>query len=92
MSLSLQGIGAVLQSEDEFTKIVSLIPGGPAEMDGRLKPADRILSIAQGYEPFEDVVGWRLDEVVQKIRGAEGISGEARVCKLVMTPLIEKLC
>ena len=72
MSLSLQGIGAVLQSEDEFTKIVSLIPGGPAEMDGRLKPADRILSIAQGDEPFEDVVGWRLDEVVQKIRGPKG--------------------
>jgi carboxyl-terminal processing protease len=72
MSLSLQGIGAVLQSEDEFTKVVSLIPGGPAEMDGRLKPADRILSIAQGSEPFEDVVGWRLDEVVQKIRGPKG--------------------
>lgn len=72
MSLSLQGIGAVLQTEDEFTKVVSLIPGGPAEMDGRLKPADRILSIAQGSEPFEDVVGWRLDEVVQKIRGPKG--------------------
>ena len=72
MSLSLQGIGAVLQAEDEFTKVVSLIPGGPAEMDGRLKPADRILSIAQGTEPFEDVVGWRLDEVVQKIRGPKG--------------------
>jgi carboxyl-terminal processing protease len=72
MSLSLQGIGAVLQSEDEFTKVVSLIPGGPAEMDGRLNPADRILSIAQGSEPFEDVVGWRLDEVVQKIRGPKG--------------------
>ena len=72
MSLSLQGIGAVLQSEDEFTKVVSLIPGGPAEMDGRLKPADRILSIAQGSQPFEDVVGWRLDEVVQKIRGPKG--------------------
>ena len=63
--------------KDEFTKIVSLIPGGPAEMDGRLKPADRILSIAQGYEPFEDVVGWRLDEVVQKLR-AEGSQVEAR--------------
>ena len=72
MSLSLQGIGAVLQSEDEFTKVVSLIPGGPAEMDGRLKPADRILSIAQGSQSFEDVVGWRLDEVVQKIRGPKG--------------------
>ena len=72
MSLSLQGIGAVLQSEDEFTKIVNLIPGGPAEMDGRLKPADRILSVAQGSKPFEDVVGWRLDEVVQLIRGPKG--------------------
>jgi carboxyl-terminal processing protease len=72
MSLSLQGIGAVLQSEDEFTKIVNLIPGGPAEMDGRLKPADRILGVAQGSKPFEDVVGWRLDEVVQLIRGPKG--------------------
>ena len=72
MSLSLQGIGAVLQSEDEFTKIVNLIPGGPAEMDGRLKPADRILGVAQGLKPFEDVVGWRLDEVVQLIRGPKG--------------------
>ena len=72
MSLSLQGIGAVLQSEDEFTKVVNLIPGGPAEMDGRLQPADRILSVAQGSAPFEDVVGWRLDEVVQKIRGPKG--------------------
>jgi len=72
MSLSLQGIGAVLQSEDEFTKIVNLIPGGPAEMDGRLKPADRILSVAQGSKAFEDVVGWRLDEVVQLIRGPKG--------------------
>ena len=72
MSLSLQGIGAVLQSEDEFTKIVNLIPGGPAEIDGRLKPADRILSVAQGSKPFEDVIGWRLDEVVQLIRGPKG--------------------
>ena len=41
-------------------------------MDGRLQPADRILSVAQGSAPFEDVVGWRLDEVVQKIRGPKG--------------------
>ncbi len=72
MSLSLQGIGAVLQSEDEFTKVVNLIPGGPAEMDGRLKPSDRILGVAQGTALFEDVVGWRLDEVVQLIRGPKG--------------------
>ncbi len=72
MSLSLQGIGAVLQTEDEFTKIVSLIPGGPAEMDGRLKPADRILGVGQDNDPIQDVVGWRLDEVVQLIRGPKG--------------------
>jgi len=72
MSLSLQGIGAVLQTEDEFTKVVSLIPGGPAELDGRLKPADRILGVGQDNEAIEDVVGWRLDEVVQLIRGPKG--------------------
>ena len=62
----------VLQSEDEFTKIVNLIPGGPADMDGRLKPADRILGVAQGLKPFEDVVGWRLDEVIQPYTGPKG--------------------
>lgn len=72
MSLSLQGIGAVLQSEDSFTKVVSLIAGGPAEMDGRLKPADRILGVGQDDDPLQDVVGWRLDEVVQLIRGPKG--------------------
>ena len=72
MSLSLQGIGAVLQTEDEFTKVVSLITGGPAELDGRLNPADRILGVGQGNEAIQDVVGWRLDEVVQLIRGPKG--------------------
>ena len=72
MSLSLQGIGAVLQTEDEFTKVVSIIPGGPAQRDGRIKPADRILSVGQENAELEDVVGWRLDEVVSRIRGAKG--------------------
>ena len=71
MSLSLQGIGAVLQTEDEFTKVVSIIPGGPAQRDGRIKPADRILSVGQENAELEDVVGWRLDEVVSRIRGAK---------------------
>lgn len=70
MSLSLEGIGAVLQSEDEFTKIVRLVPAGPAEKTGQLKPSDLILGVGQGDEgEIEDVVGWRLDDVVQKIRG-----------------------
>jgi carboxyl-terminal processing protease len=70
MSLSLEGIGAVLQSQDEMTKIVSLVPAGPAEKSGQLKPADLIVGVAQGEDgEFEDIVGWRLDDVVQLIRG-----------------------
>ena len=69
MSLSLEGIGAVLQSEDEFTKVVRLVPAGPAYKQGQLKPADRIVGVGQGNDEIIDIVGWRLDEVVQKIRG-----------------------
>lgn len=70
MSLSLEGIGAVLQSEDEFTKVVSLVPGGPAAKQGELKPADRIVGVGQGDDgEIVDVTGWRLDEVVDRIRG-----------------------
>ncbi|WP_232522279.1 carboxy terminal-processing peptidase [Marinimicrobium alkaliphilum] len=70
MSLSLEGIGAVLQSEDEYTKVLRVVPSGPADRQGDLRPADRIVAIGQGAEgEMVDVVGWRLDEVVQKIRG-----------------------
>jgi len=73
MSLSLEGIGAVLQSEDEYTKIVRLIPGGPAERSKLLQASDRIVGVAQGSDgEMLDVVGWRLDEVVSKIRGPKG--------------------
>lgn len=70
MSLSLEGIGAVLQSEDEFTKIVRLVAAGPADKSGQLKPADKIIAVGQGLDgEMVDIVGWRLDEVVQLIRG-----------------------
>lgn len=70
MSLSLEGIGAVLSSEDEYTKVVSVVPGGPAEKAGQLKPGDKIISVAQGRKgTLEDVVGMRLDDVVKLIRG-----------------------
>lgn len=70
MSLSLEGIGAVLQSDNEYTKVVRLVPGGPASKQGQLKPADRIVGVAQGKDDdFTNVVGWRLDEVVDLIRG-----------------------
>ncbi len=69
MSLSLQGIGAVLQTEDEHTKVVRLVPGGPASKAGNLEPEDKIIGVAQGDEEMVDVIGWRLDEVVDLIRG-----------------------
>ncbi len=72
MSKSLEGIGAVLQSEDEFTKVVRLVAGGPAARQGQLKAADRIVAVGQGEEgELVDIVGWRLDEVVQLIRGPQ---------------------
>src|SRR5690606_1057900 len=65
-----EGIGAVLQSEYESTKIVRLIPGGPASKTGQLKPTDTITGVAQGEDgEMVDVIGWRLDEVVDLIRG-----------------------
>ncbi len=73
MSLSLEGIGAVLQSEDEYTKVVRLVPAGPADKQGSIQPADRIIAVGQGNKKeMVDVVGWRLDEVVDLIRGPKG--------------------
>lgn len=70
MSLSLEGIGAVLQTEDEYTKVVRLVTGGPAHKQGELQAADLITGVAQGESgEMVDVVGWRLDEVVTLIRG-----------------------
>ncbi len=72
MKLSLVGVGAVLSSEDGYAKIKEVVPGGPADQDGRLKVNDRIAAVAQGSEPFEDVVDMKLDKVVEKIRGKKG--------------------
>ncbi|MFT6286551.1 MAG: carboxyl-terminal processing protease, partial [Alcanivorax sp.] len=70
MSLSLEGIGAVLQIEDEYTKVSRLVAKGPADKQGELQPSDRIVAVGQGnIGALEDVVGWRLDEVVELIRG-----------------------
>ena len=70
MSLSLEGIGAVLQLEDEYTKVTRLVPKGPADKQGELQPSDRIVGVGQGQKgDIEDVIGWRLDEVVELIRG-----------------------
>src|SRR5690554_1330868 len=73
MSLSLEGIGAVLQSDNEYTKVVRLVPGGPAARQGQLSPADRIVSVRQESDDRPtNVIGWRLDEVVDLIRGPRG--------------------
>lgn len=70
MSLSYFGIGASLQIDEDYVKVVDIITGGPADMDGRLQPDDRITAVAQGEDgEMVDVVGWRLDDVVQLIRG-----------------------
>ena len=70
MSLKLSGIGALLGIDDDYTKVISLVPGGPAEKSGKIKPEDRISKIRQFDEDeFTDVVGWRIDEVVDLIRG-----------------------
>lgn len=79
MSLSLEGIGAVLQSEQEYTKVVRLVPGGPADLTNELHPADRIVGVAQGQEEMVDVIGWRLDEVVELIRGKKGTTVRLQV-------------
>jgi len=73
MSLSLEGIGAVLQLEEDYTKVARLVPKGPAYKQGELQPSDRIVGVGQGADgEIEDVIGWRLDEVVDKIRGPKG--------------------
>ena len=69
MSLSLEGIGAVLQLEEEFTKIVRIVPGGPADKEGTLAAEDKIIGVAQDDAAMVDVIGWRLDDVVDLIRG-----------------------
>ncbi len=70
MSLSYFGIGASLQIEDDYVMVINIIPGGPAAMDGVLQPNDKITAVAQGEDgELVDVVGWRLDDVVQMIRG-----------------------
>ncbi|MDB2365584.1 carboxy terminal-processing peptidase [Luminiphilus sp.] len=72
MSLSFEGIGAILQIDDEYAKVARLVPAGPADKQGQLRPSDLIIGVGQGDEgPIEDVVGWRLDEIVDLIRGPQ---------------------
>ncbi|WP_027670123.1 carboxy terminal-processing peptidase [Rheinheimera baltica] len=72
MNLSLEGIGAVLRADEDYTVIQSLVPGGPADTTQKLKPKDKIIGVAQDKADFVDVIGWRLDDVVDLIKGPKG--------------------
>jgi carboxyl-terminal processing protease len=72
MNLSLEGIGAVLQMTDDYTVIRSLVAGGPASNSKQLAEGDRIIGVGQDGEEIVDVIGWRLDDVVQLIKGPKG--------------------
>ncbi|WP_084163791.1 carboxy terminal-processing peptidase [Olivibacter sitiensis] len=93
MSRSFEGIGALLGVENEVVKIVSVVPGGPAFRDKTLKPDDRIVAVAQGADgEFVDVIGWRLQSVVSKIKGPKGTTVRLKVIpagqQLTSTPKI----
>ncbi len=82
MNLSFEGIGAVLELEDDHTTIKSVVAGGPADKSGEIKPTDKIIGVAQEDEDaFTDVVGWRLDEVVELIKGPKGSQVKLQVQK-----------
>ena len=72
MNLSLEGIGAVLRAEEDYTVIQSVVSGGPADKSNELKPKDRIVGVSQDDKEFVDVIGWRLDDVVELIKGPKG--------------------
>ncbi len=73
ISLSLEGIGARLQTDNDYTKIVEIIPGGPAEKSNALHPNDRIIGVAQGDDgEMVDIIGWRVDDAVKLIKGPKG--------------------
>jgi carboxyl-terminal processing protease len=87
MSLSYEGIGASLQLTDDFISVTNILPGGPAAADGSIKPNDRITGVAQGHDgPMTDVIGWRLDDVVQQIRGKVGTIVRLQILPAGATP------
>ncbi len=80
MARSLEGIGATLQLENEVTKIVTIVPGSPAYKSKQLNAGDRIIAVAQGLNgEFEDVIGWRIDNTVSKIKGPKGTTVRLKV-------------
>ncbi|HLT42074.1 MAG TPA: carboxy terminal-processing peptidase [Sphingobacteriaceae bacterium] len=95
MARTFEGIGAQLSLENEVVKIIKIIPGGPAFKDNTLQVNDRIIAVAQGDEEFVDVIGWRLDNTVAKIKGPKGTVVRLKVIpagqELASTPKIVTL-
>jgi carboxyl-terminal processing protease len=80
MSRSIEGIGATLQLDNEVTKIVSVVPGGPAFKSKQINAGDRIVAVAQGANgEFEDIIGWRIDNAVAKIKGPKGTTVRLKI-------------
>src|SRR5262249_5800460 len=79
MRLNLDGIGAVLRSENGTTTVVEIVPGGAAAADGRLKPNDKIVAVAQGDGKYVEAVDMKLQDVVKMIRGNRGTKVQLRV-------------
>lgn len=79
MARSLEGIGATLASENEFVTIKSVVPGGPADKIKQLKIDDKIIGVAQGTEEFVDIVGWRIDNAIELIRGKKGTTVRLKI-------------
>jgi carboxyl-terminal processing protease len=86
MSLNYDGIGASLEQDEDYVQVMNIIEGGPAAVAATLKPNDRITGVAQGDGPVTDVVGWRLDDVVQLIRGKAGTVVRLQVLPAGATP------
>ncbi len=92
MRLSLVGIGAVLQSQEGYAKIMELVPGGPAAKDGRLKVGDRVVAVAQGEKDFVDAMDMKLDKVVEMIRGKKDTNVRLQVLPVnAADPSIRKI-
>ena len=90
MDLELEGIGAVLSPDEDYTVIRSLVPGGPADKTDQIKADDRIIGVAQDGEEFVDVIGWRLDDVVDLIKGPKGTKVRLQYLKGELAKLKEE--
>ncbi len=79
MARSLEGIGATLKFENDFVMVAAVVPGGPADKSGQIAIDDKFIAVAQGDGEFVDIVGWRIDNAIQLIRGAKGTTVRLKI-------------